>query len=68
MQEQVWLMKYFRCLKGSPIVYNHGGKWTIIKVKNCEILVISIINPSCQIKYRELEYFVKKAPAGSHQF
>lgn len=61
MQEQVWLMKYFRCLKGSPLVYNHEGKWTIIKVKNCEILVISIINPSCQMKYRELhEYFVKK--------
>ena len=36
------------------------GKWTIIKVKNCEILVISIIIPSCQMKYRELEYFVKK--------
>lgn len=30
------------------------GKWAIIKVKNCEILVINIIILSCQMKYREL--------------
>lgn len=30
------------------------GKWTIIKVKNCEILEINIIILSCQMKYREL--------------